>query len=297
MEEVTLTAGDLEATFVPGAGMVGVSLRDGGEELVHLRSDLDAYVRTGKVIGIPLLHPWANRLAGWGYEVDGRAVELPRDSPLVPTDEHDLPIHGLLPSALPWRVAERTGERLRARLDFAAESELLALFPFPHVLELDVGLSPGGAVGIAATLRATGDVAVPVSFGFHPYLTLPGAPRERWELALPARRPLRTDERGIPDGAGERAAAERLVLGERAFDDGFDEIEPGAEFSVAGGGREVAVRFLEGYPAAQVFSPAGAQFACFEPMTAPANALRSGDGLRRVAPGEAFTARFEIATR
>ena len=52
--------------------------------------------------------------------------------------------------------------------------------------------------------------------------------------------------------------------------------------------------FLSGYPAAQVFSPRGAQFVCFEPMTAPANALRSGDGLRRVAPGAAFTAVFRI---
>jgi hypothetical protein len=30
-------------------------------------------------------------------------------------------------------------------------------------------------------------------------------------------------------------------------------------------------------------------------MTAPTNALRSGDGLRRVAPGAAFTAVFRIA--
>jgi hypothetical protein len=29
-------------------------------------------------------------------------------------------------------------------------------------------------------------------------------------------------------------------------------------------------------------------------MTAPANALRSGDGLRRVAPGRTFTAVFRI---
>jgi hypothetical protein len=29
-------------------------------------------------------------------------------------------------------------------------------------------------------------------------------------------------------------------------------------------------------------------------MTAPTNALRSGDSLRRVAPGDAFTATFRI---
>jgi aldose 1-epimerase len=68
----------------------------------------------------------------------------------------------------------------------------------------------------------------------------------------------------------------------------FDGIADGAEFSVAGGGRRPTVTFVTGYPAAQIFSPPGAQFVCLEPMTAPTNVLRSGDGLRRVAPGAAF---------
>jgi galactose mutarotase-like enzyme len=46
-----------------------------------------------------------------------------------------------------------------------------------------------------------------------------------------------------------------------------------------------------------VFSPRGRAFICFEPMTAPTNALRSGAGLRHVAPGDAFTATFSIAVR
>jgi galactose mutarotase-like enzyme len=52
---------------------------------------------------------------------------------------------------------------------------------------------------------------------------------------------------------------------------------------------------VRGFPVAQVFSPPGAPFVCFEPMTAPTDALRSGMGLRRVAPGDAFTAVFRIA--
>ena len=36
-------------------------------------------------------------------------------------------------------------------------------------------------------------------------------------------------------------------------------------------------------------------FICFEPMTAPANALRSGDGLRLLAPGERYLARFSVS--
>jgi galactose mutarotase-like enzyme len=43
-----------------------------------------------------------------------------------------------------------------------------------------------------------------------------------------------------------------------------------------------------------VFAPPGEEVVCFEPMTAPTNALESGDGLREVAPGESFEAVFTV---
>ena len=51
---------------------------------------------------------------------------------------------------------------------------------------------------------------------------------------------------------------------------------------------------FEGYTHAQAFAPAGQDLICFEPMTAPANALISHDGLRLAAPGEPFHAAFRI---
>jgi aldose 1-epimerase len=295
---VTLAAGELEAAFAPGAGMAGVSLRHAGEELLDRRAGVRTYVEDGAVMGIPLLHPWANRLAGFDYAVDGRTLRLPSGPPLVRCEEHGLPIHGLLGGSGHWRVRSASAAATRARvsavLDFAAHSELLGAFPFPHTLRLDAALDAGGLT-IATTLTATGAAAVPVAFGFHPYLRLPGVDRATWRLDLPSRRYLFADARGIPTGHDEDEHAGRLSLGTRAFDDGFGRIADGARFAVAGGGRRIALTFAKGYPAAQVFSPPGAQFVCFEPMTAPTNALRSGDGLRRAAPGRSFTAVFRIA--
>ena len=51
----------LEATFVPSAGMVGCSLRHRGEELLGQRGGLRTYIEERSTMGIPLLHPWANR--------------------------------------------------------------------------------------------------------------------------------------------------------------------------------------------------------------------------------------------
>jgi galactose mutarotase-like enzyme len=77
------------------------------------------------------------------------------------------------------------------------------------------------------------------------------------------------------------------------FDDGFDQVAEGAVFAVSGGGRRLEVCFERGYPAAQVFAPAGETVICFEPMTAPTDALRRG-GYRSAQPGEPDTAVFSI---
>jgi aldose 1-epimerase len=292
-ETVRLSAGPLKAAFAPGLGMAGVSLRHAGDELLDRQAGLRAYARTGAVMGVPLLYPWANRLAGHGYTLDGRHVGLPPGPPLVHCEEHGLPIHGLLNASPHWQITMHDVRRVRARLGFGEHPELLAAFPFPHVLELEAALSEQ-QLTITTTVRPTADAAVPIAFGFHPYLRLPGTPRERWQVTLPPRRHLILDERGIPTGAGHRRPATRFQLAERSFDDGYDSLAPGAAFGIADGGRTVTVVLESGYPAGQVFSPRGAGFICFEPMTAPTNALRSGAGLRRVPVGDAFTAVFSI---
>lgn len=284
---IDLSAGDLAAAFVPSLGMIGCSLRHRGAELLGQRGGLEKYAASGSTMGIPFLHPWANRLAGYTYQ----SVTIDPANPHLHRDANGLPMHGLL-AALPWTVIERGADRLVAGFDFAA-ADLLAAFPFPHRMTMTVTLDPT-ALRIATTLHATGAAAVPVSFGYHPYLTLPDAPRADWLIDAQLGRHLRLDRRGIPTGAGEPSAVVAGPLGERAFDDLY-EVGPAARFSLAGGGRRITVTFDEGYPYAQLYAPAGEPIICFEPMTAPTNALLSGTGLRRVAPGESFTARFAIA--
>ncbi len=295
-EALTLAAGGLEATFVPSLGMVAGSLRHAGEELLDRRAGLRAYRERGAVMGVPLLHPWANRLARDELILGGHRVRLP-GPPSVWRDEHGLPIHGLLGAHPGWSVHEADADghaaQLIARLDFAADPRLTAAFPFPHELVLEARLS-AGSLRIATTVRATGAVAVPIAFGYHPYFRIPRVSRADWHVHLPARRHLELDERAIPTGGTSWESAVDFRLADANFDDGYDSIEDGAVFAVAGGGREIRVTFDAGFPAAQVFSPPGAPFICFEPMTAPTNSLCSGVGLRHVAPGDAFTAAFTI---
>ena len=289
--EIAAPDGDLTARFATHAGMVGCSLRHRGEELLGLGGGLPAYLDHGAVFGIPLLYPWANRLGGWGYEACGRQVELDRESPLLHGDEHCLPIHGALAAASDWRVVDRGTSSLTAELAFGAHPELLAVFPFPHVLELAIRLEHG-ALTVDTTVAA-GDDAVPLSFGFHPYLAPPGAAREEWWVELPARRALELDSFSLPTGAARELDAEAFALGARTFDDLFA-VPPRAEFAVTAGGRRATVELTSGYDYAQVFAPSDQAVICFEPMTAPVNALRSHDGLSSVPPGGTARATFTL---
>jgi aldose 1-epimerase len=282
--------GELEAAFAPEAGMVGCSLTHRGEELLAQRNGLEEYARTGSTFGIPFLHPWANRLAGFAYGVGGQEVELDRDSDLLRIEEHGLPIHGLAPHALRWEAEER-GDALSAETEL--DRERLEGFPYPHRLELEVTLADD-ALMMRTTLIATAAVPVPVAFGYHPYLVLPGVPRAEWEVELPVDQQLVLDENQIPTGEDESPEFRRGALEDRSLDDAYVMPERPRPFTVTGGGRTLGVEFLEGYTHAQVFAPDGKELICFEPMTAPANALISHDGLRLAPPGEPFTAAFRI---
>ena len=302
IEEIPVTvlgaaAHDLRAAFAPGAGMVGASLRHRGEELLGRRGGLAKYAETGSSMGIPLLHPWANRLSGLEYSVAGRTVELdPERSPLR-LDPNGLPIHGLAVACPHWEVtgtsSVEAGARLAARLDWSAHEELMAGFPFPHELTVETALR-GATLTVETVLHATGDTPVPVAFGWHPYLTLPGVPRADYEIALPVRRRARLDDRGIPTGEDEPTGVHAGPLGDREYDDLFTELTHPPAFTLRGAGRCLELRFESGYPVAQAYAPPADDLICFEPMTAPTDALVTGDRLQLLAPGERYLARFSI---
>jgi aldose 1-epimerase len=286
---ITIAAGELEATFLPEVGMLGTSLCSRGEEFVDLSEGVAGYEK-GRQTGLPLLAPWANRLAGWRYRADGVDVDL-TGLPLS-TDEHDLPIHGTMTAAPGWEVLEWHEARVRTRFPYGAHPELLAAFPFPHDLEIDARVE-GDVLRIATTLRPTSERRVPVAFGWHPYLRLPEGDRALWRLRLPEREHLELDARGIPTGASNPEAAEADPIDDRTFDDLYA-FGDDHELAIENRGRRLTVRYESGYPYAQVFSPPDAGFVCLEPMTAPTNAIQTG-ACPFVRPGESFTARFSIA--
>lgn len=294
----------LQATFVPGAGMVCCSLRARGAELLAQRNGVRAYAERASTMGIPLLYPWANRLGGLDYPGPDGTVALRAEDPLLKLDGNGLPIHGALPGALEWELldagADGGAEELHARLRWE-RAELLAIFPWRHEVRLRASVA-GATLGIETTVTAAedspaGDAALPVAFGFHPYLSLPDRDRAAWELTLPASRQLELDARMIPTGASRPLQRRRFVLADSAWDDAFSGLTAPPVFALSDRDAGVDLEFVEGFSWAQLYAPGSGPFVCFEPMTAPTNALRSGQALARVDPGGSYRAAFALSLR
>lgn len=283
----------LEPTF----GCVATSWSVGGEEMLALPVPREEFLASERTGGLPLLYPYANRLRKDRFEACGRTVDLANVTRLK-RDGAGLPIHGLLLRWPRWKLhVHADGTHALATIDWASEPELLAAFPYPHSLEVSWTLSgdaQGAHLEIATVVRADRGVAVPVSFGWHPYFRTNDAAHARIEL--PARRRVALDSRGVP---------ELPIL--------LDALEPASEIGVGGGddalfaredhdaqaatirdgARTLQIRFDEGCAYMQVFSPKNASFISLEPMAAHTSALADGSA-PCVAPGSAYTMRFSM---
>jgi galactose mutarotase-like enzyme len=209
------------------------------------------------------------------------------------TDGNGLPIHGTMTAQRGWQTVALEAGRRVARLvtTFVYDRpELLVAFPFPHRLTVDASVTSRG-LRVATTLSPTGDAAVPVSFGFHPYFRLP-PPRAAWRLRMPACRHLELDARGIPTGASQPSPAGNRPIGDRTFDDLFA-LGADRRLRLESRGRRIEVELGGDYPYSQLFAPPGKPFACIEAMTAPTDGLVTGE-CPVVEPGGSFTAVFTI---
>lgn len=290
---VTLRAGELAATFLPQAGMLGVSLRHRGEEYLDVRGGV-AELGAGRPVGLSLVHPWANRLPAWHYDVDGVHVDLAGLD--LPADAGGLPIHGTLLAPVSWEPAAlattMAGATFRARYRYGHGSpRQFAAFPFPH--EVSVEVTVDGSLTVLTTIRATGDRPVPVSYGWHPWFRFPRTRRDALSVVLPSRQHVLLDDRMLPTGVTEVVAAEVVALRDgRALDDHY--VLGAPRLALESASRRLVLTTDDGYPYAQVYAPAGERSVCLEPMTAPIGAL-GREACPLVEPGGRYDATFSVA--
>ncbi len=135
---------------------------------------------------------------------------------------------------------------------------------------------------------------MPVAFGWHPYLRLPGVRRSALRVELPARRHLdarrpRHPHRGRLSGCRPRPRRWAVAPSTTSTRSGATGDWPRRRPTTPS-----ALLFDRNYGYLQVYAPPDQNVCCLEPMTAPTNALSTGV-CPFVSPGQSFTARFSVA--
>ncbi len=249
-----------------------------------------------------VLVPWPNRVDGGRWMLGDVEQQLAITEP-----ELGHAIHGLLASAA-YEVVTHDA----AKLTLEASIEPAPGYPFRLDTRVTYEVVPDG-LRIRHDIVNEGAAPAPVAVGTHPYLRIGDVAAEDLVVTLPAERALTMDERHIPTGdfpvdgtdADLRAGAPvRDVVRHASFGD--LEVRNGriTHTLTAPDGRVLElvaapdfgyVHFYvtDDFPAENGLTTAVA----IEPMTAPPNALRSGEGLRWLAPGEMWVARWSLRLR
>jgi aldose 1-epimerase len=294
-EEVELAAGDQRAVL----DEVGGGIRS---YTAHGRDLLDGYPA-----GQPstsgrgqVLIPWPNRLEDGSYEFDGQRHQLDLNEP-----ENGNAIHGLVRWE-PWTVAEREPHRVVMTHALSPQPG----YPFTLELRIEYALAMDGLT-VRTTATNVGESACPYGSGFHPYLTVGAETVDSVILHLPAGTVVGADERGLPLAAAPVEGTEYdfrrpRPIGSTRLDHAFTDLvreEEGIARVALGGllpGSGLDLWVDEAYGYLQVFSgdplpDVDRRSLAVEPMTCPANAFRTGEGLIRLEPGTSFTSAWGIS--
>ncbi|HEX8092934.1 aldose 1-epimerase family protein [Jatrophihabitans sp.] len=269
-----------------GAGLAGF-WHDGVPVTVESPPDGLPPKSTGAV-----LLPWPNRIAGGRYSFDGVDYQLPLTEPAKLNASH-----GLV-RFVRWSAGAQDRSSVTLVHDLVPQTG----YPFELRLQVSYSLDAGTGLRVQAVVSNTGRSAAPFGAGFHPYLDLGGHDLDSAELLVPAAAVFDTDDHQIPTGRRPVQGTEFdftaiRPIGSVRLDHGFAELT-GSAAVLRTEQRAVEVRWDAAYRYLQVFTPPfitpGRNAVAIEPMSCPANAFNSGEGLIRLEPGDAWTGDWGI---
>jgi aldose 1-epimerase len=293
-----ITRGEQVATVVEVGGGIR-SYRVGDRDVLH-PYDIDAMCDGAH--GTPLI-PWPNRLGDGRYDFDGTTHQVALNEP-----EKNNAIHGFLR----WR-AWTAAEQERDRVALTTTLFPLQGYPFALDVRVDYQLTDDG-LHVRTTATNVGDQVCPYGSGQHPYLSPGDGLVDDCTLHLDADTRITTDsDRQLPTGTEpvEGTAYDfrgGKKLGDLAVDFAFTDLHRDASGRAwvrldRPDGHTVELWVDDAYPIVEIYtadtlSPLRQRRGLgTEPMTCPPDAFRSGQGVRRLAPGESAVSRWGARLR
>ncbi len=307
--------GRMSVAIAPSVGNIAYEFLVGGRNVFYFPYEsLDAFAERPRLVGNPLLWPWANRLDRDGFSFAGKDYALNPGLGNFGRDGAKQPIHGLVQFSDRWEVvaleADDRGAAATSRLDFYRYPDLMAQYPFAHAIEMTYRLTAQG-LEVRTRVENLSAETMPVSLGYHPYFRVYDAPRDEWKVRIAARKAWTLNDKLTPTAEttpieetfpGADALSLRGITLDHVFGDLVREGEGAARFSVSGAAQRVDVLYGKGFDTAVVYAPnrpEGQEFICFEPMAGITNAFNLaargvyGD-LQTIEPGGQWAASFWV---
>ena len=246
--------------------------------------------------GLPLA-PWPNRIAGGRWKLHNAVQQLD-----ITEVRRGNAMHGLLRNAGYHLLEREEHDVYLAAMVFPQHG-----YPFRVEHRVRYTIDENSDLQITQELINHSAQPAPFALGAHPYLRIGDAPPEDLTLTVSGTQRLVTDDKLIPTGAEPVSGLLDLRNGACVADLDMDSAYTGLHFSKDGRtshtlrdriGRSVTLWAEEAFPYAHIFVtsryPGRSKAVAIEPMTAPANAFNSGEGLRWLEPGEFFRGRWGI---
>ncbi|KRF33569.1 aldose 1-epimerase family protein [Yonghaparkia sp. Soil809] len=246
-----------------------------------------------------VLAPWPNRVRDGRWVHEGTALQLD-----ITEVERSNAIHGLLRNT-PYRVVEKWDDSVTLGAAIVPQHG----WPFHLWTTVQYALT-GNGIRVTHSATNIGTHAAPIAFGAHPFLAVGDHPVD--ELTITARtvEHVIVDDRLNPDGLEPVAGtlfdlSDGVAVKDARFDDAW-RVEPDGDGIIrtvlsAPDGTETELWQGREWEWLQVFvtrifpGAHGQQTGiAVEPMTAPADALNSGIGLRWLQPGESWSGSWGI---
>lgn len=305
-------------TVAPPTGeQYHLSLTSGGRAVTAIVTEVAAGLRALEVDGIALVEtfaehetppsaagitlvPWPNRVDGGAWALDGVTQQL--DITEVSKGNAS---HGLLRYTAYRPVSVEPHALTQAATVFPQHG-----YPFRLDTTVRHELTPDGLV-VTHTVGNRGSGRAPFAVGAHPFFRVGSHDPATLRVTLDAATRFETNVRSIPVGTASVAGTPfdlsgSPLLGDLDIDAGYRDIAQDARgrrrtHLTAPDGSRTTMWQDGSFPYVQIFTPrafprdgvTGLAFAA-EPMTAPANALASGDGLRWLDEGETWSGSWGV---
>lgn len=242
------------------------------------------------------LAPWANRIEDGAWHLDGKKQQLD-----ITEVSRNNASHGLL---------RNTGYALVDESEFSVTLEATVFpqhgYPFLVRHQVDYELDANMDLRVRQTLVNDSTADAPFVLGAHPYLRIGEVASEDLTLTVKAGTRLVSDHRKIPRSTaaadGEFDLSGGRTVGGLDIDASYTDLEydggTARHTLTAPDGRSVSLVHDESAGYVHVFVtdqyPGRPKAVAMEPMTGPANAFNSGDGLRWLPPGGSYTMAWGI---